>query len=342
LRANTLRQAIERTRANAEGTRVTVAHGLPASLPPGAARPAIDLFIQAATAAGLLRDVRALEGPGFVGVDGATDQDDAAIGGFVARFVEEGLRQSEMHPDAWPAIIVRDPAETETRLARVAGDKYSYRELDDYTELISRTLKTLPVVSKITRSGLLDERVFLEYSQERLASYGVSPGTLRDVLAGRNITATGGILEVGGKNLTIDPSGEFKSEQDIGQVLVPTSNGRAVYLRDLVDVGRGYATPPSYLNFFGARGADGEWRRSRAVTLAIQMRAGQKIDEFAKAVDGRLAELKSRLPEDLELARTSDQPRQVAENVSLFMNSLYEAVALVVLVSLIGFWEWRS
>jgi multidrug efflux pump subunit AcrB len=260
----------------------------------------------------------------------------------VQRFLRDRLRASEMHPDAWTAIVVRDPADAEAKLAAVAGDKYTYRELDDYTDLITRTLKTLPVVSKITRSGLLDERVFLEYSQERLASYGVSPGTLRDVLAGRNITATGGILEVGGKNLTIDPSGEFKSEQDIGQVLVPTSNGRAVYLRDLVDVGRGYATPPSYLNFFGARGADGEWRRSRAVTLAIQMRAGQKIDEFAKAVDGRLAELKSRLPEDLELARTSDQPRQVAENVSLFMNSLYEAVALVVLVSLIGFWEWRS
>ena len=42
------------------------------------------------------------------------------------------------------------------------------------------------------------------------------------------------------------------------------------------------------------------------------------------------------------LARTSDQPRQVEENVELFMGSLYEAVALVVIVSLIGFWEWRS
>src|SRR5262249_45751630 len=41
-------------------------------------------------------------------------------------------------------------------------------------------------------------------------------------------------------------------------------------------------------------------------------------------------------------ARTSDQPKQVSENVSLFMNSLYEAIFLVVLVSLIGFWEWRS
>ena len=33
---------------------------------------------------------------------------------------------------------------------------------------------------------------------------------------------------------------------------------------------------------------------------------------------------------------------QVEENVSLFMQSLYEAVALVVVIALIGFWEWRS
>ena len=345
LRAKALRTAIEDARADAAGgspSRVTIAHGLPESIEPDAVRPPVDLFVEAATADGILRDARVLQGTGFVAVDAATDADDEAIEAYTRKFLRDRLRASEMHPDAWTAIVVRDPAEAERKLAAVAGDKYTYRELDDYTDLITRTLKTLPMVSKIARSGLLDERVFLEYSQERLASYGVSPATLRDVLAGRNITATGGVLEVGGKNLTIDPSGEFKSEHDIGDVLVPTGNGRAVYLRDLVDVGRGYASPPSYLNFYGARMADGQWRRSRAVTLAIQMRSGQKIDGFAKAVDARLAELKSRLPEDLELARTSDQPRQVAENVSLFMNSLYEAIALVVLVSLIGFWEWRS
>jgi multidrug efflux pump subunit AcrB len=72
------------------------------------------------------------------------------------------------------------------------------------------------------------------------------------------------------------------------------------------------------------------------------MRAGQKIGDFGQAVDTRLEELRAQLPADLTLARTSDQPRQVDENIHLFMGSLYEAVALVVLVSLIGFWEWRS
>jgi multidrug efflux pump subunit AcrB len=59
-------------------------------------------------------------------------------------------------------------------------------------------------------------------------------------------------------------------------------------------------------------------------------------------VDAALATLKQRLPEDLVLARTSDQPRQVEENVHLFMDVLMDAVVLVILVSWVGFWEWRS
>ena len=115
-----------------------------------------------------------------------------------------------------------------------------------------------------------------------------------------------------------------------------------MYLRDLADVSRAYDSPPTFLNFYTARAAGHEWRRSRAVTVALQMRSGQQIGEFGRAVDARLADVLEQLPEDLIVARTSDQPRQVEENVHLFMNSLYEAVVLVVLVSLIGFWEWRS
>ncbi len=72
------------------------------------------------------------------------------------------------------------------------------------------------------------------------------------------------------------------------------------------------------------------------------MRTESHIDEFGKAVDQALDELRLRLPEDLIFTRNSDQPKQVEDNVELFMNSLYEAVILVVLTALIGFWEWRQ
>jgi len=343
VRGDSLRRTIENVRGgDPNPTRVTIAHGLPASIGVAAIRPQVAMFLQAATDAGVLANAQPIEGPGFVGVDGTTDRSDADLQAFVTSFVEERLRAAEMHPDAWPAVVVRNPADATARLAAVAGDKYSYRELDDYTDLIMRTVKTLPMVSKVTRTGLLEERVFLEYSQERIAQYGVTPSTLSDVLSARNITTSGGVLEVSGKNLTIDPSGEFKDAQSVGEVRVPTNNGRSVYLRDLVDVHRSYVSPPGFLNFFGSSDTEGNWRRSRGITIAIQMRAGKQIGDFGKAVDATLTDLKKRLPDDLILARTSDQPRQVSENIELFMNSLYEAIALVVIVSLIGFWEWRS
>src|SRR4029078_4172045 len=61
-----------------------------------------------------------------------------------------------------------------------------------------------------------------------------------------------------------------------------------------------------------------------------------------KAVDAQIAKTRELLPEDLVIQNVSDQPQQVEENVHLFMSRLYEAIALVVLVALLGFWEWRS
>jgi len=58
------------------------------------------------------------------------------------------------------------------------------------------------------------------------------------------VTAPGGAVETQTRNVLIDPSAEFTSTQDIGNVLVSTSStGVPVYLRDLVDISRAYQTP---------------------------------------------------------------------------------------------------
>lgn len=176
-----------------------------------------------------------------------------------------------------------------------------------------------------------------------MAAYGAQANNLRDILSARNTTLPGGVVEYEGKNLAIAPIGEFKSEKEIGGVIVAASpNGSPVYLGDMVEINRSYDSPPRFMNFYTWRDAQGNWQRSRAITLAIQMRPGEQIGEFDEAIDEALANVKHRLPEDLIFARTSDQPLQVAENIDLFMSSLYEAIALVVLIALVGFWEWRS
>jgi multidrug efflux pump subunit AcrB len=91
-----------------------------------------------------------------------------------------------------------------------------------------------------------------------------------------------------------------------------------------------------------ARSQAENWVRSRAISLGINMRSGQQIDLFGDHVKRKLESLKPYLPDDLVIVPTSSQPVQVKEQIDLFMDALYEAIGLVVIVSLIGFWEWRS
>jgi multidrug efflux pump subunit AcrB len=352
LRARAIRDAIRAARQGGPtgsragappGSRVAVVVGFPASLAPRLVRPSLEMFGGYAANAGALSRTVLFDGPGFVGLDGDSSWDDERLLALGQAFIRERLRVSEIHPDTWRPLAIRDPETVEARLRAVAGDKYTHRELADFTDLIERTLLRVPLVAKVQSAGVLPERVYLEYSQERLASYGVRTSVLGEILEARNITLPGGLLEIGDKNLRIDASGEFRSEREIGDVLLPVADGKgSLYLRDLVNVVRAYESPARYLNYYSRRAPDGEWPRSRAVTLSVQMRAGEQVARFGAEVDAALEDLGRRLPEDLVLARTSDQPLQVEENVHLFMSSLYEAVALVVLVSLVGFWEWRS
>lgn len=294
---------------------------------------------------GRARDFRFIEGAGFLGVDlELTDQaSDKEILAGLQGLLRDRTRLSEIHPDVWPLTMIRNPAEVRAKLTEVAGDKYSYRQLDEYTDTIRRRLQAVPLVAKVTRSGVLPEQVLLEYSQNRLAALGVKVDTIDQIIAARNISMPGGIIEIDQKNITIDPSGQLASEAELGDLLVgATEQGLPLYLRDVVSVERTYDSPARFLNYLTVREPSGDWRRNRAITVALQMRAGGQIADFAQQVDEALAEVQELLPDDLVLRRTSDQPLQVKENVSLFMSSLFEAIVLVVLVALIGFWEWRS
>ena len=123
---------------------------------------------------------------------------------------------------------------------------------------------------------------------------------------------------MGSKNILVDPSGEFTSTADIGNVIVGTSNaGSAVYLRDLVDIRSEYQSPARYLNFYTWRDENGKWQ-PYAGRDAFCADAQGRPD---RAVCGARARENLRDQEtvaaDLVIAATSDQPRQVKENVDL-------------------------
>jgi multidrug efflux pump subunit AcrB len=85
-------------------------------------------------------------------------------------------------------VIIRDVKGTRAKLAAAGGLKYSYAQLDNFTDLISRSLLGVAQTSRVERRGVLPQAVYIEYSQERLASYGLQTADLGRVLLARNIT----------------------------------------------------------------------------------------------------------------------------------------------------------
>ncbi len=347
LRAIAIRKAIEATRSelakNAPQPRVSIIYAFPLSVAAGPVRSNFESIAEIARRNGTLKDLHFFDGPGYVGLDASTSFGDETIRQRGEQLIKNNFHRSELYPDAWAPAIIRDPANTETELAKVAGAKYSYRQLDNYTDLIQRTLQGVPETSTVTRSGVLQEQIYLDYSQQRLAQYGYDPSKLKDILNAQNITLPAGSLEVGPQDLLINPSGLFPDAPAIGNVIVGVSSSNSpVYLRDLVDISRTYQSPPTFLNYLTWRDPNGQWIRSRAISLGINMRSGQQIDLFGRHVQEKLDGIRHYLPDDLVMVHTSSQPVQVKEQIDLFMDALYEAIGLVVIVSLIGFWEWRS
>jgi multidrug efflux pump subunit AcrB len=347
LRSIGIRKAIEATRAqlskNAPQPRVSIIYAFPLSVAAGPVRKDFELIGHLAEQSGALQDLHFFDGPGYVGMDASSKLDDAALRAGGDRLIQNNLQRSELYPDAWKPAFIRDPADTDARLQQVAGAKYSYRQLDNYTDLIQRTVQGVPEVSTVSRSGVLPEQIYLDYSQQRLAQYGYDPSKLKDILNAQNITLPAGSLEVGPQDLVVNPSGLFKDAPAIGDVIIGVSSSNSpVYLRDLVDISRSYQSPPTFLSYLSWRDAQGQWVRGRAISVAINMRSGQQIDLFGRHVNEKLESLKPYLPDDIVIVATSSQPLQVKEQIDLFMDALYEAIGLVVVVSLIGFWEWRS
>src|SRR5262249_26907049 len=243
LRARQIAAAISRVRESApadlRANRVALVTQFPEAIGASNVARVRDALIPYLRDSGYARDLRPFDGSGFVGFDAvpATSRDLRQV---VQDFVTEHVGASvfpAIHPDAWPPVLIRDPSEAEAALSASAGDKYTYHQLERYTDLMQRVLETLPNVEKVARSGILPEWVQLAYSQRRLASYGETPTRISAILSERNIIRPGGTINADGTDVPVHPGGEFSSVREIGDVMVATSQtGSPLYLREVADV----------------------------------------------------------------------------------------------------------
>lgn len=206
------------------------------------------------------------------------------------------------------------------------ADGFSERELRDYAEAIRSRLLNVPDVSKIEILGAQDEQIFVEFSVERLAGLGIDRSALIAALRAQNAVRPAGALQTGNERLSLRVSGAFGSEQDILAINF-LSNGRLIRLRDIAEVRRSSADPPQPM--FRVNGQP-------AIGLAIAMRQGGDILSLGRNIARAVDEAKADLPIGVEPTLVADQPAVVDHAIGDFMTSLWQAIAIIMGVSLVS------
>ncbi|GMV25556.1 MAG: multidrug transporter AcrB [Phycisphaerae bacterium] len=309
------------------------------------------------TVSGVASDTALIDSPsaGVLDVVLAPGKSESDLRAVTTQWERETGGPDRFQPDIWRPFWIQDLADLEPALRRCAQDKYTYRELKSFADQIRDRLKQSPYVAQIDMVGVQDERVWLSYSGQRLNQFGIAPQTILDRVHDRNINMPGGTIELPDQRVVVRPTGEYTSASEIGDTVLSVSDGGyPLYLRDLVEITQGYTDPPDVLNYRtvkvlpdgashgnerGTKGAD--IQTGRAITLSVRQVKGTHIAEYDRDISAALEDLKLRLPPDLRVERTSNEPRKVTEKIHGFNQNLIEAIVIVVLVSLV-FMEWRS
>ena len=346
-RANVLRDRLAELRHGAPSTNhAAVAAFLP-SMDANSMEVLRGRFQTAVHAAGLAKEVRTTQGHSFILADLETSACRADLEHFLATFIRTffGTDRELWHPDFTQPILLMGDEDPLPQIRATPPPRYSYRTLELLARDFEDELKQVESVGKVTKVAIVQETVYLLFSDANLAGYGLTPEMVMSSISARNAVIPGGTMRTEGRNFPVQLSGEYKTERDmLGTVVGMGRGGAPVYLRDVFDVRRMYESPiPFKVDVVGqtGKGKDTSLDTRRAVMVAVEMRDGKIIRHFNDDVMKVVEAMKARIPEGIQFRVLSDQPTAVEHRIHHFVRCFIEAVVIVIIVGLF-LMDWRS
>ncbi|KPW27762.1 AcrB/AcrD/AcrF family protein [Pseudomonas syringae pv. apii] len=197
-------------------------------------------------------------------------------------------------------------------------------------ESLRQRLLHVPGVKKVNIVGEQPERIYVEFSHERLATLGISPQEVFAALNNQNALTPAGSVETRGPQVFIRLDGAFDELQKIRDTPV-VAQGRTLKLADIATVKRGYEDPATFMIRNGGE---------PALLLGIVMRDGWNGLDLGKALDHEVGAINAELPLGMSLNKVTDQAVNISSAVDEFMIKFFVALLVVMLVCFISM-GWR-
>ena len=229
-----------------------------------------------------------------------------------------------------PDDLMTDPTPMELDFAsfpilnvNLSGN-YSLIQLKDYAEYLQQEFERVYEISQANISGV-DERVIkVDIDLLRMEALGLSFQQIENALMMENVTMAGGELKIGGTRRSVRTVGEFRTIEDIRNIVVKQDPVNTVFLKDIAEVLDDFEDKKSYARLNG----------NPVVTLQIIKKDGENLITATEAVQRIITESgeNEMLPPDLDVNYTFDQSEQTRAQLTNLENSIILGVLLVITV----------
>jgi multidrug efflux pump subunit AcrB len=211
-------------------------------------------------------------------------------------------------------------------LYALESDGFSPAQLHDYAERLRTELLRVPDVNKVDFIADQEQRVYVEIANAQLAKLDLTPQQIADAVNAQNSVAGAGLVTTADDRIYVRPSGQFQDLDKLGDTLIRV-NGRTIRLADIATIKRGYTDPPSeYMRFNGRT----------VLGIGVTMAPSGDVIALGKALDVEAERLRASLPAGLKLSQVTSMPRAVGHSIDDFIEAVAEAIAIVLVVSLIS------
>jgi multidrug efflux pump len=208
----------------------------------------------------------------------------------------------------------------------LTGDGFDNFALKQQAELIRQELLKTPDVEKIDFFGEQEQRIYIEFSNAKLATIGLSSTALVNILRSQNAVVASGTYDSPTERIRIEVSGRYQTLDDLRQTKFRVGN-QDFKLSDVAKVYRGYEDPPQDTTRY-----DGQ----ETLLIGVSMAEGGDVIALGEALEQKIQRIKNDLPVGVGMHTVTSQSKIVAASVNDFVGSLVEALVIVLGVSLLS------
>ncbi|MCX6284645.1 MAG: efflux RND transporter permease subunit [Bacteroidetes bacterium] len=221
-----------------------------------------------------------------------------------------------------PDIAEVDISEIPIMNINLSGD-YDLQRLKKYAKDAQDKIETLPEITRVDIVGALDREIQINVDMYKMQAASVSFRDIQNAIAAENVTVSAGTITNYGLKRTLRVTGQFKSPEEINDIILKSSSGATVYIKDIAEVKDSYKEQESFARFEG----------KNVITLNVIKKSGANLLNASDKIKDIIKEMKkTSYPPDLKVELTGEQSRFTRSTLEELNNTIIIGFLLVTVV----------